>query len=109
MKEVVDGTTGAKTVVKKPENYTITFGEAGAMTIQADCNQAKAAYTLGAAGALTITPGPATLAACPEGSLGDKFLQDLGKVASFQTDGTSMVLTANADGSVALLLFQIAK
>ena len=109
MEELVDGATGAKTVVKKPENYTITFGEAGAMTIQADCNQAKAAYTLGAAGALTITPGPATLAACLEGSLSDKFLQNLGKVASFQSNGTSMVLTANVDGSVALMLFQIAK
>ena len=105
----MDGATGVKTVVKKPENYTITFGEAGAMTIQADCNQAKAAYTLGAAGALTITPGPATLAACPEGSLGEKFLQELAASSSFQTDGKNMVLTANVDGSVALMLFQITK
>lgn len=98
----------AKYAVEDPAAYSITFAADGAMSIRADCNEVKAKYTLGAAGALTITPGPATLAACPEGSLSEKFLQTVSKAASFQTDGKSMVIAANTDAGAAIMLLRIA-
>jgi len=100
--------TGAiKYPIEDPENHTITFGEDGAMSCQADCNQANAEYVLGAAGALTITPRPSTLAACAEGSLSEKSVQALGSVVSFQTDGKAMVLFANTESGLVIMLLEI--
>ena len=79
------------------------------MAIKADCNQVQAAYEVGSGGVMTITIGPTTMAACPEGSLSDKFLDLLGNVTSLNTDGTGMVLTADVEGSFAALLFQRGK
>ena len=39
-------------------------------TVQADCNQVEGSYTLGGS-QITNGSGPSTMAACPEGSLGD--------------------------------------
>lgn len=98
-----------KSNVDDPTAYVVTFNEAGRMTIQADCNLVNADYMIGDAGALTITVGPSTLAACPEGSLSEKFLQLLSEVVSFQTDGKNILLTANQEGGVALLMLQRAE
>ncbi|HEX5014349.1 MAG TPA: META domain-containing protein, partial [Candidatus Limnocylindrales bacterium] len=59
-------------------NYTITFADDKTFTAKADCNNVAGTYDTddpaASAGRLTITPGPTTLVACPEGSLGDLFV-----------------------------------
>ena len=88
-----------------PQNYTLTFGEEGAMSIQADCNQVNAKYSLGSAGAITITPGAATLALCTDDGLGEKFVAALGRVTVFQTDGQSYVFAdPSQDTPVSILM-----
>ncbi len=88
-----------------PESYTITFGEDGALSIKADCNQVNAEYSLGSAGAITITPGAATLALCTDDGLGEKFVAALGRVTLLQTDSQSYVLAnPSEDAPVNILM-----
>ena len=63
--------------VDTPENYTLSFQPAGILEIKADCNNAGGTYEV-SDDQLTITIGPMTLAACPEGSLSDQYIQYLG-------------------------------
>ena len=73
--------------VADSSRYTIEFLEDGTAAIKADCNRVVAQYTA-EAGALTITPGPSTLAACPEDSQADVFVQQLsGAALYFFLDG----------------------
>ncbi|MCA9875971.1 MAG: META domain-containing protein, partial [Anaerolineales bacterium] len=62
-----------ETAVSDPSRYTITFSEDGTAAIKADCNNVVASYTTDGS-SLSIVPGPATLAACPDDSLGDQFV-----------------------------------
>lgn len=88
-----------------PVSYTLTFEADGVMSIQAGCNQVDAGYVLGSAGAITITPGAATLAACTDDGLGQRFVAALGRVAVLQTDGQSYVLALpSEDTPVTILL-----
>ncbi|MBK7919984.1 MAG: META domain-containing protein [Chloroflexi bacterium] len=50
--------------------------------IKADCNNVVASYTTDGS-ALRIIPGPTTLAACPEDSLGDQFVANLSNAAIY--------------------------
>jgi heat shock protein HslJ len=72
--------------------YTITFANDGTAAIKADCNQVTASYTTTPGGSITITPGPSTLAACPEGSMGQPFVQALSAVNSYSVNGDELVL-----------------
>lgn len=65
-----------------PGNYTVQFMADGTVSVQADCNQVNGTYTLDG-NALTIALGPSTLAACPEGSLGDQFVANLSGAAIY--------------------------
>ena len=72
--------------------YTITFANDGTAAIKADCNQVTASYTTTPGGSITITPGPSTLAACPEGSMGQPFVQALSGVNSYSVNGEELIL-----------------
>jgi heat shock protein HslJ len=90
------GTTSNPTsqhVVPDPENYTITFNPDDTFNAKADCNQVSGAYSAGSDGALSITPGPSTLAACPEGSQGDLFVAQLTAASSWKIDGSTLTIT----------------
>jgi heat shock protein HslJ len=63
------------------DRYVITFNEDGSTEIQADCNRIRGDYETTADGGLTITLGPSTLVACPEGSLGPQFADSLARRA----------------------------
>ncbi|MCA9868013.1 MAG: META domain-containing protein [Anaerolineae bacterium] len=63
--------------VADASRYTIEFLDDGTAAIQADCNRVVAQFTA-EDGALSIIPGPMTLAACPDDSQGDVFVQQLG-------------------------------
>lgn len=82
--------------------YTITFDDEGGFVARSDCNTALGSFTADA-GAISILPGPMTLALCPPESLSNDFIRYLGQVAiySFTEDGR-LLLEAPADsGSMA--------
>jgi multidrug efflux pump subunit AcrB len=81
-----------------PEGYTIEFGE-GTFDAQVDCNRASGTYTSSNEGLLTITPGPSTVAACPEGSLGSDYLVALQSTTSQPVTDGRLVLTT-PDGTL---------
>jgi heat shock protein HslJ len=74
-----------------PGNYTVQFMADGTVSVQADCNRVGGSYTLDGS-QITIELGPSTLAACPEGSLGDQFLQNLGQANSYFFDGEDLII-----------------
>ena len=86
----------SQSVVPDPENYTITFNEDGTFSGKADCNQVSGGYSTTGSN-LTITPGPTTLMACPEGSLDGLFLEGIGTAASYSISGSDLTIT-DADG-----------
>jgi heat shock protein HslJ len=69
-------------VPDNPGNYTLQFMADGTVAVQADCNQVLGTYTLDGS-AITLAFGPSTMAACPEGSLGDTFVTQLGGAAIY--------------------------
>jgi len=89
----------SQSVVPDPENYTITFNTDGTFAAKADCNQVSGGYTTSGS-ALTITPGPTTLMACPEGSMDSLFLEGLGKAASFTISGSDLTITDSDEGTM---------
>lgn len=87
-------TIAGASVITDPTKYSITFASDGTFAAQVDCNQVAGTYTATDQGGATITPGPATLAACPEGSLADVFLAGLAGTTSYQLSAGQLVLTA---------------
>lgn len=65
-----------------PANYTIQFMADGTAAIQADCNTVQATYTI-TDNRVSLAMGPATLMACPDGSMGDQFTRNLSGANSF--------------------------
>ena len=82
--------------VPDPESYTIEFGEDGTFEAKADCNQVGGAYETDG-DAITISPGPTTLVACGEDSLGDRFVAMLGAARSYAVGGDELTLTLAHD------------
>ena len=82
---VSNRTTGETTTVTTPENYTITFREDGSLSGKADCNNFTGTYSQESG--FSIKVGASTMAACPEGSLDQQYLQLLGEVAAGGPDG----------------------
>jgi heat shock protein HslJ len=89
----------SQSVVPDPENYTITFKTDGTFSGKADCNQVSGGFTTSGS-ELTITPGPTTLMACPEGSLDGMFLEGLGKAASYTISGSDLTITDSDAGTM---------
>ena len=87
------------------ENYTITFNDDGTFSAKADCNQVAGTYTITGNAQISIAPGPTTLAACPDGSLGEAYVVALAQAATFTTTTDQLTLTLTDDGT---LTFQAA-
>lgn len=82
--------------IAEPARYTVQFLADGSVAIGADCNRAFGSWT-GGAGALDITVGGTTLAACEPGSLGDPFLQALDGVTGYTLNGSTLTLHGAAE------------
>lgn len=82
---------GDEFVPANPANYTIVFKADGTVAVQADCNQVSGTYTLNDS-QITIELGPSTMAACPEGSLGDQFVSNLSGANIFFFDGDNLMI-----------------
>jgi heat shock protein HslJ len=89
----------SQSVVPDPENYTIMFNTDGTFAAKVDCNQVAGDYTTSGSD-LTITPGPSTLAACPDGSLDGLYLEGLGKAASYAISGETLTITLSDEGTM---------
>ena len=89
----------SQSVVPDPENYTLTFNADGTFSGKADCNQVSGGYTTSGSD-LTITLGPTTMMACPEGSLDGLFLEGVGKAASFTISGSDLTITDSDEGTM---------
>jgi heat shock protein HslJ len=81
-------------------NYTIEFKPAGTFQAKADCNQLSGSYTTASSGGMTITPGPMTMMACPEGSFADQYVQGLGKTDSYVVASDVLTLNQNDGGTL---------
>src|SRR6187431_343842 len=77
--------------------YTIAFGDDGSYIAKADCNSVAGTYELDRRDGITITLGPSTLVACPDGSYGNLFAHALGTVTTWAIAGDELTLTT-ADG-----------
>ena len=89
----------SQAAVPDPENYTLTFNTDGTFSGKADCNQVSGGYTTSGSD-LTLTLGPTTMMACPEGSLDGLFLEGLGKAASFTISGSDLTITDSDEGTM---------
>ena len=73
-----------KAVPADPKNYTVQFQEDGTLSVKADCNQKGGTYTYSPEEKrLSIEITHSTMAACPEGSLEDEFVQGLSAAAIY--------------------------
>lgn len=88
---------GSEGVVPDPERYTIQFNDDGTFAAKVDCNQVAGTYTTGDDGAMTILPGPSTMAACPDDSLANDFLQGLSTTTAYVIADNQLDLS-KADG-----------
>ena len=79
-----------------PSRYTTQFADDGTISIRADCNQVNGRYEE-SGGSLTITLGPSTKVACPEGSLSDAFLRDLEGAAIYFFDEGDLLVDIKYD------------
>ena len=75
------------------------------MMIQTDCNQINAKYVLGGGGAMTITPSTTTLAACPDDSVAEDFINWLAAANSFQGGKVGLVIYVDPESDVLGLVF----
>lgn len=85
---------GKRVVPPDPKSYTVQFLKDGTLAVKADCNSKGGSYAV-KGDKISITITNSTLAACPEGSLEDRFVHDLtGGAARFalESDAPSLDL-----------------
>lgn len=82
--------------IADPANYTLKLNPSGSISVQADCNRGGGSYAIdGSTIAIDITF--MTLAACPEGSMSDLFVQRLNAAATWFVDGENLYIDLFAD------------
>jgi heat shock protein HslJ len=79
-------------VADQPENYTVEFMDDGSLAVQADCNRGRGTFTTTDDRQLEIGPIATTLAACPEGSLGNDFTEALSNSAIYFFQGGDLYI-----------------
>jgi heat shock protein HslJ len=89
---------GPPLVPETPSRYTLELGRDGRALVRADCNRASCPYRLERE-SLGFGPLAGTRAACPPGSLSDRYLQELGLVDSWSEKDGRLFLATRADGA----------
>jgi hypothetical protein len=75
-----------------PATYTVEFLADGTVKVAADCITVTGTYTVGVPLDLDIDLAPPALADCGGQSVGVAYLEDLGRVSSYATDGGELKL-----------------
>ena len=68
---------------ERPELYTLRFERTGRVAVRADCNTGGGSYTVSAGRRITFGTIALTRAACPPGSLSNRFARDVSRVSSY--------------------------
>jgi heat shock protein HslJ len=90
---------GAVLVPDAPGRYTLELGGDGRASVQADCNRGSGPFQLEGA-SLTFGAMATTRAMCPPGSLSDRYLAQLGLVATWTEKDGKLHLATRADGAI---------
>jgi heat shock protein HslJ len=90
---------GAVHVPDHPAKYTLELGGDGRASVRADCNRGTASYLIDGP-SLAFGPISTTRATCSPGSLSDRYLQQLGLVASYLERDGKLHLATRTDGAV---------
>lgn len=85
--------------IENPDRYVLQFNSDGSLNITADCNRVVAGYKFTVPN-ISITPGPATLAACPPGSKGDQFVDLLGRADQIFVRGMMLIVILKDKGTL---------
>ena len=93
---VANKSTGAKTTVTDPQNYTITFRDDGTLSGKADCNTFTGTYTQ--EGGFFITAKPDVMAACGGASLDQQYFELLDAIVAGGSDGAGGLALETAGG-----------
>jgi heat shock protein HslJ len=94
--QLMDGT---ELVPADPASYTLLLGADGSVALLADCNRGAGRFDLDGE-RLSFAPFATTKMACPEGSIDQAFLFQLGSTASYGFDEGRLVLATAIDGSL---------
>ncbi len=95
--ELIGTEPASQSAVPAPENYTLVFNMDETYSIKADCNVGSGAYTL-EGNALTLAPGPITLAYCGNDSLDTLYLSLLSNVTTVSMYNDQLVLGVGVNG-----------
>ncbi|HVP29746.1 MAG TPA: META domain-containing protein [Myxococcota bacterium] len=82
-----------------PAKYTLELGDDRRAAVRADCNRGSAAYTLDGSG-LSFGPMAMTLAACPPGSLGQRYAMALASAVSYTIRDGMLRISIAAGGGI---------
>jgi heat shock protein HslJ len=86
--------------VAERAKYTVTFQAGGTFSATADCNTVTGQWIATPNGGLTLTPGPSTIVACPDGSYGDLYVLALSNSASYALANAGLTITLNEGGTL---------
>ena len=78
--------------------YTIAFAGDGSVSVVADCNTGSGTYAVDGEAGLSISIRAVTSAACPAGSLGDTFIENLNFAGLFFIENGTLTIEIMADG-----------
>ena len=98
---LTDNSTGQTTGVPIPAQYTIAFNSDGTVNGLADCNSFTGKYSLTNGVNIRITT--MTMAACPDGSLDQQYIELLNNVAAGGPDGSGNLALETAGGAQRML------
>ncbi len=82
------------------QNYTLQFNTDGTFNAKADCNTVAGKWTATSAGGLTVTPGPSTIVACAEDSLGNLYVLAMSNAASYAIATNQLTITTVDQGTL---------
>lgn len=89
-----------QTTAVDPTRYTVTFNAGGTANVRADCNNVVANYFTDGVN-LVVEPGVTSLAACPEDTQDQLFLNSLAAAESYVVqDGELFVTMTGASGTI---------
>lgn len=89
-----------KLVPDERSKYTIAFGADGRATVRGDCNRGSGTWTSDGPSGLTFGPMAVTQAACPPGSMSDRFFGDFQYVRSYIMKDGHLFISLMADGGI---------
>ena len=89
--------------VDHPERYTLALQNGGKALVRADCNRGQAAYKLDGR-TISIKVPALTRAACPPGSLSERFLKGLEAAVAHRMRGNNLFLDLPDEGGTMIFV-----